>query len=228
MMKNSILFAIVLTALLASSCESFSIFEIGKDKEILEVDTELLEFRATEQRISFHITSSGPWHIETDLQPETLFCTFSPERGAGDAWVTAAVKNNDTFYHRTQEFLIKGEKESKKLTITQPAHLPSIDPENAFCRIKGLDEGSLLSSLPANGGTVEIGGFHFGIVSFSCDREDVSVDTLDQKPRFHHYKATVPACPTAKGRTIGFILTLTTESGELTQPYYVEQDGRAE
>ena len=222
-MKKIVLLAFILMAFMAVSCEP-----IGKDKEILEVDTELLEFRATEQRISFHITSSGPWHIETDLQPETLFCSFSPERGEGDAWVTAAVKNNDTFYHRTQEFLIKGEKESKKLTITQPAPLPSIDPENAFCRIKGLDEGSLLSSLPANGGTVEIGGFHFGIVSFSCDREDISVDTLAQKPRFHHYKATVPACPTAEGRTIGFILTLTTESGELTQPYYVEQDGRAE
>ena len=59
-MKNIILFAIVLTSLLASSCDAFSILEIGKDKEILEVDTELLEFRATEQRISFHITSSGP------------------------------------------------------------------------------------------------------------------------------------------------------------------------
>ena len=100
-MKKTVLFAFIM-AFMAVSCEPFSIFEIGKDKEILEVDTELLEFRATEQRISFHITSSGPWHIETDLQPETLFCSFSPERGEGDAWVTAAVKNNDTFYQLFQ------------------------------------------------------------------------------------------------------------------------------
>lgn len=223
-MKKIVLLAFILMAFMAVSCEDFSLFE----KDTLEVDKDSLTFRATEQRLSFHITTNGAWRIVENPQPERMFYTISPDYGDGDAWVMVTVYENGTPKNRSQEFLIKSAKDSKKLTITQPAHLPSIDPENAFCRIKGLDEGSLLSSLPANGGTVEIGGFHFGIVSFSCDREDISVDTLDQKPRFHHYKATVPACPTAEGRTIGFILTLTTESGELTQPYYIEQDGRGE
>ena len=227
-MKNSILFAIVLTAMLASSCESFSIFEIGKDKEILEVDTELLEFRATEQRISFHITSSGPWHIETDLQPETLFCSFSPERGAGDAWVTDAVENNDTFYHRTQEFLIKGEKVSKKLTIIQPAAPPSISM-GSYYRIWSFAGNGPFSTVPANGGIVVFTGAQFGLTTIRCDCEDVTFDYSGPVSTIgFDYNATVPACPTEEGRTLGFFVTVTTESGELTQPYYVEQDGRAE
>ena len=227
-MKKIVLLAFILMAFMAVSCEIFSIIEIGKDKDILEVDRDTLEFWSSELRISFHITSSDPWHIAADPQSETLFCTFSPERGDGDAWVTAEVKNNGTFYHRTQEFLIIGKNDSKKLVVTQHAPLPSLESEATFCWIKGLGEGSLLSSIPVNGGTVEFGGFHFGKAFFSCDREDVSVDTLDQNSRYHLYKATVPACPTAEGRTIGFILTLTTESGELTQPYFIEQDGRNE
>ncbi len=59
---------------------------------------------------------------------------------------------------------------------------------------------------------------------FRCDCENVYVDTLSRKPDYHNYKAVVPASPTAEGRTIGFFLTLTTESGELTEPYYIKQD----
>ncbi|MBQ6299278.1 MAG: BACON domain-containing protein [Bacteroidales bacterium] len=228
MMKNIILFAIVLTSLLASSCESFSLFEIGKDKDILEVDRDTLKFRPTEQRISFHITSGGPWRIVENPQPEHPFYTVSPESGNGDAWVMVTVYENMTIYHRLQEFLIKGEKVSKKLTIIQPAAPPSISM-GSYYRIWSFAGNGPFSTVPANGGIVVFTGAQFGLTTIRCDCEDVTFDYSGPVSTIgFDYNATVPACPTEEGRTLGFFVTVTTESGELTQPYYVEQDGRAE
>ena len=220
-MNKYYLLAFFLMAFLFGSCDII-IPEIGKEKYVLEVDTDTLKFRSTEQRISFLIKSNGAWHIQVNPQSQTTFCSFSPESGEGDAWVMVAAELNNTYYHRTEDILIQGEEDAKKLTITQTAPLPKL--ADRVCRIRGLDGGGLLSTLPADGGIVEIVGFHFGQADFRCDCENVYVDTLSRKPDYHNYKAVVPASPTAEGRTIGFFLTLTTESGELTEPYYIKQD----
>ena len=227
-MKKCSIFTFILAALLAISCESFSLFEIGKDKDILEVDRDTLKFRPTEQRISFHITSGGPWRIIENPQPEHPFYTVSPESGNGDAWVMVTVYENMTIYHRSQEFLIKGEKVSKKLTIFQPAAPPSIS-KGSYYRIWSFDGNGPFSTVPANGGTIVFTGAQFGLTTIRCDCEDVTFDYSGPVSTIgFDYNATVPACPTAEGRTLGFFVTITTESGELIYPFYIEQDGRSE
>ena len=205
-----------LIAFLPESCDM-----IGK-KDVLEVDADTLRFPSDEQKRALHITSNGAWHILGDPQSQTSFCSFSPESGEGDSWVMVAAERNGTFFHRTEDIIIRGEGVSKKLTIAQAVPLPVL--ADGTCRVRDWS-GASLSTLPADGGTIEITGFHFGIITFRCDNEDVSVDTLSRKPGYHNYKAFVRACPTAEGRTIGFFLTLTTESGELTEPFFIEQDG---
>ena len=222
-MKKIVLLAFILMAFMAVSCDNFSLFE----KDILEVDKDSLTFRATEQRLSFHITTNGAWRIVENPQPERMFYTISPDYGDGDAWVMVTVYENGTPKNRSQEFLIKSAKDSKKLVITQVAPLPTIN-SNSVCSIYDFGGGDPVSTVPANGGIVLIAGRHIGMATIQCDLEDISYETNSSNYEYHYFKALIPSCPTAERRTIGFILTLTTESGELIQPYYIEQDGRNE
>ena len=210
-MKRIRLFAFILTVLLAGACESFA---------TLELDRDTLEFRSDASSITFRIKTTGKWSIYPDPLTEKRFYSLSADSGVGDAEVTVRVDNNSTIYHRTQDFIIKGTGESKRFSIVQVAPMPGVADIENYIVDPDVD-----GHIPGSGGTVIIAGFHSGMPSFRCDQTDVIIEGHTKNTIMHHYKATVPSCPTAEGRTIGFFLTLTTESGEVTLPYYFEQSG---
>ena len=76
-MKKIVLLAFILMAFMAVSCEDFSLFE----KDTLEVDKDSLTFRATEQRLSFHITTNGAWRIVENPSPNECFTLFLQTMG---------------------------------------------------------------------------------------------------------------------------------------------------
>ena len=214
-MKRIHLYAFFLTVLLAGACESYT---------PLELDRDLLEFRSDASSITFRIKTTGKWSIYPDPIPETKFFSLSADSGVGDAEVTVRVDNNSTIYHRTQDFMIKGTDESKRLSIVQVAPMPGV----AADVVRRIDEPDADGRIPVSGGTVLLGGSHIGMPSLRCDQTDVIIEGHTKNIKWHYYKATVPSCPTAEGRTIGFFLTLTTESGEITLPYYFEQSGKGD
>lgn len=203
---------LLLIPFLIVSCESF---------RTLEVDKENMEIKSDETTATFHITTGGSWSIKADSPSNaTPFWTITPDHGRGETEVQVTFEPNITTKHRTLALHIKGIAEEKTLTLLQLAPMPYVEGD---CKIMEPDD---YGKVPVNGGIVQLSGLRVGYITVRCEQEDITFDktTVHAVP-FYDFRATVPACPNPEGRTLGFFVTVSTESGETTIPYSIKQSG---
>ena len=237
-MKRYLQFSLFLPLLAAcllglSACESLGLVdtnndslnygsEKGNQSFQVNISKDSLVFSAIADSLSFQVITEGSWKIETVSQSGAMpfWITVSPDHGNGNTEVQVTVERNSTTRHRTLELRVKGTSEEKKLTLFQPAPTPYLEGE---CNIMEPDARGKVSE---NGGVVQICGVRVGNITIRSAQEDIIFDkTTVQAIPFYDFRATVPKCPTPDGRTLEFFVTVSTETGEITIPYSVEQSG---
>ncbi len=228
-MKSFTYCVILLACFLTVSCDSFGLTdtnpkefgpEEGSQSFQVNISKNSLEFGAEKDSLSFQVITEGSWKIESQSGTMPSWTTISPDQGQGKTDVLVIVERNSTTRHRTLELRVKGTSEEKKLTLFQSAPTPYLEGE---CKIMEPDARGKVS---ANGGVVQICGVRVGDITIRSAQEDIIFDkTTVQAVPFYDFRATVPKCQNPEGRTLEFFVTVSTESGETTIPYSVEQSG---